>query len=130
MSKKTITIEVPDGLPNGWECCGYGKPIQGETMHHVDNGERSFWKETNAQDLGDCFLIARRVETAADWANKQPRLTALLQFLRDDYHSLCLYNDGEHHLSDGEVVKVYAERAPREYTTKWIKVQSGKWTNA
>lgn len=126
-AKKTITIDVPDGLPDGWECVGYGKPVNGYTMHHY----AGVWGLTSGSGWSNDYLIARRTETAADWANKQPRLTALLQFVKDDLHVVRLHLDGEHRLEDNErrAVYIYAERCEKHMGCN-IKPKSGKWVNA
>lgn len=120
--KKTVTIEVPDGLPDGWECCGYGKPVYGETMQHGSNG----WSITTDSLWSHCHLIARRTETAADWANKQPNLGVLAGMLYSGTR-LCLDKDGAHEFQS---FSVSAEPCSRNHDGKFIQAQSGKWTNA
>ena len=124
-AKKTITIDVPDGVPDGWECVGCFLPQVGE-MYYSKHG----WVECS----GKCFhtyFVARRTETAADWANKQPKLGAFASMVEEG-SNVFLCDRDRHMFEDLEgnesIIKV--ESPPSHHRSKTIIAESGKWVNA
>lgn len=125
-AKKQITIDVPDGLPDGWECVGYGRPGR-NVMVHTSFG----WCDGLGYRDELVYLIARRTETAADWANKQPKLTILASMVVPSCR-LEIYGDGSCLLRAdmGISLIVHVERFDGKYVGKSIVSRSGKWVNA
>lgn len=80
-----VTIKVPPGLPDGWECYKYGKPKDGEMVH-----QGSEWVLAHKfSNRCDC-LCARPRQSPATWANAQPLLGAVAKVCRGD---VAIYTD-------------------------------------
>ena len=126
-AKKQITIDVPAGLPDGWEVFGYEMPKKGEMLYSPSEG----WIESAFNFTNDRHLIARRTETAADWANKQPKLLALAGMVKDGA-MIELWESGRHRYQDeeGSISYIYAEGCDNKYNGEDVKAKSGKWVNA
>ena len=125
--KKTITIELPDGLPDGWECVGYGAPQQGDMFYEGTMWELVFKGRTYTSQ----YLIARRTETLPDWANKQPSFQWLAK-MRGSRHTTLMHEVGKTwgmHGMERDVLMVDLEHPPI-FKPNPMRLINGKWTNA
>ena len=95
MSAIRKELEFPAPL-EGWEIDRYGRPDFGEMFH--DTAGWFFFEGTAARYATEaCYLIARKKQSPAEWANAQPDLAALARIV-DEGTDLYLNQSGEHNL--------------------------------
>ena len=93
-----------------------------EAFHST--GDWHILSPTDSGRRSACYLIARKKQSPAEWANAQPGLAALARFLESDSH-LCLYQSGSH-----EMGRDCPEIILRGFTGpdgSRIEIQNGKW---
>lgn len=115
--RKELEFPAP---PEGWEIDRYGLPAMGEKYH--SGGE--WWDVKVPDTFNPCYLVARKKQSPAEWANAQPDLAALARILDSDSH-LYLYQSGSHEMGrDCPCVNVPGFTGPNESR---IEIQDGKW---
>ena len=88
--RKELEFPAP---PEGWEIVGYGEPRIGNKVH-----ESGGWRDVSPGHLlSACYLIARKKQSPAEWANAQPDLAALARIVEEGT-DLYLNQSGEHNL--------------------------------
>lgn len=122
MSTVRKELEFP-APPEGWEIDRYGYPSLGDFCH-VSGGWLEAGVDAVPLDMRRPYLIARKKQSPAEWANAQPDLAALARILDSDSH-LYLYQSGSHEMGrDCPCVNVPGFTGPNESR---IEIQDGKW---
>lgn len=87
--RKELEFPAP---PEGWEIAWYGNPALGEKYHDALG-----WHDYLRPVSETCYLIARKKQSPAEWANAQPDLAALARIVEEGT-DLYLNQSGEHNL--------------------------------
>jgi hypothetical protein len=114
--KQTVTIEVP-APPDGWEYTEYRTPNEGENyLRPCGEIGLAAFDFTNEQ-----YLIARRKQSLASWANEQPDLQAYARLFPDECPTFWK------HEGDWECC---AKNWPKPPCDGRITTKNGKWVDA
>lgn len=121
--RKELEFPAP---PEGWEIDRYGRPKTGE-MFHVGFGWRECIESNQRATSG--YLIARRKQSPAEWANAQPDLAALARVLPVDTR-LVLCTGKNHYLELGrdhmlDVFTLHADYAGQD--TSPVVCRRSRW---
>lgn len=121
-----IDIKIP-APPDGMEIVQSGVAQAGD-LRLISSGEFYRWRE--ACEGVEYVIIARKKQTAADWANKQPLLGVLAKMCHPNGFAT-IHADGKCCIRDcGGAAFLVAEKCPIEFNGEKLKPKGGKWVDA